>query len=82
VHVHDAVPRGEQLTLSTANPWFPAIARAYSAAWPAGVFVPKHPASNSAGANMAAPRRAATIGLRLRSRRPISSRGPVPLSLA
>jgi hypothetical protein len=54
LHVHDAAPRGEQFTLATVNPCALATARAFSAACPAGVFVPKHPASNSAGAKAAA----------------------------
>src|SRR6202042_2953926 len=64
-HVHDTAPRGEQFTLSTVNPCVLAIARAYSAACPAGVFVPKHPASSSAGANATALRRATASGVRL-----------------
>lgn len=77
VHVHDAALRGAQATLSIVSPCLPAITRAYSAACPAGVLVPKHPASNSAGANATAARRAATTGVSLRRGRPVSSRGPI-----
>jgi hypothetical protein len=74
--VHDAAPRGQQFTLSTDSPCVLAIARAFSAACPAGVFVPKHPASNSAGAN------AAASGVGLRSKRLIPSREPIAWSPA
>jgi hypothetical protein len=72
VHVH-AAPRGEQCTVSATSPCRPAITRAYSAAWPAGVFVPKQPASNSADPN--APALVATSAVRRRRGRPIFWRG-------
>jgi hypothetical protein len=78
VHVHATSPRGVQLTLSTVSPCVLAITRASSAACSAAVFVPKHPASSSAGAKATALRRAAASGLTWRSERRISWRGPIP----
>jgi hypothetical protein len=64
VHVHPTSPRGEQLTLLMVSPCALAIVRADSAACSVGVLAPKHPATNSTGANATALRRAAAIGLR------------------
>src|ERR1700759_1835715 len=77
VHVHATSPRGEQLTLSIVRACALAITRARSAACSAGVLLPKHPATNSAGAKTTTLRRAAR-GLTLRSEQRIPWQGPVP----
>jgi hypothetical protein len=77
VHVHATSPRGEQLTLSIVSPCPLAITRARSAACSAGVLLPKHPATNSAGVKTTTLRRAAARGLTWRSERRIPRQGRV-----